>query len=92
MSYDIVLFHTNIVFIRVRITTTETCKECAATVEEDSGRWLILDQSKDDGFDWMFLCIQCVRDWRQRGLEREELSSKEVVVQLDREYPITQSN
>ena len=64
------------------------CKECAATVEEDRGRWLILDQNEDSGFDWMFLCIQCVRDWRQRGLEREGHSSKEIAVQLDREYPI----
>ena len=72
--------------------TTETCKECDATVEEDSGRWLILDQSKDDGFDWMFLCIQCVRDWRQRGLERVRRSDNEIAVQLDGEYPITLSN
>ena len=75
--------------IRVRIMTTETCKECDATLEEDSGRWLILDQSKDDGFDWMFLCIQCVRDWRQRGLEREGLSDYEIEVQLGEEYPIS---
>ena len=75
--------------IRVRIMTTETCKECDATVEEDSGRWLILDQNEECGFDWMFLCIQCVRDWRQRGLEREGHSSKEIAVQLDGEYPIS---
>ena len=71
---------------------TETiCKECEAAVEENNGRWTIVGE-KDDGFDWMFLCIQCVRDWRQRGLEREGHSSKEIAVQLDKEYPITQSN
>ena len=72
--------------------TAETCKECDATVEENSGRWLILDQSKDDGFGWMFLCIQCVRDWRQRGLERERLSDNEIAVQLDGEYPRTKKS
>ena len=66
---------------------TETCKECANAVEEDSGRWLILDQSKKDGFDWIFVCIQCVRDWRKRGLEREGLARKEVDLQLNKEYP-----
>ena len=70
---------------------TETCKECANAVEEDNGRWLILDQSKKDGFDWIFLCIQCVRDWRKRGLEREGLARKEVDLQLDREYPLGKS-
>ena len=65
------------------------CKECAATVQEDKGRWLILDQNEGSGFDWMFLCIQCVRDWRQRGLEREGLSDNEIAVQLDGEYPIS---
>ena len=44
------------------------CQECAATMEEDSGRWLILDQSKDDGINWMYLCIRCVCDRQQRGV------------------------
>ena len=68
--------------------TTETCRECAAIVKEDTGRWLILDQSKKEGFEWMFLCIQCVRDWRKRGLEREGLTDQEVLLQLDKEYPV----
>ena len=70
---------------------TETCKECANAVEEDSGRWLILDQSKKDGFDWIFLCIQCVHDWRKHGLEREGLARKEVDLQLNKEYPLGKS-
>ena len=74
------------------MSDTETiCKECEAVVEEDDGRWTIVGE-KDDGFDWMFLCIQCVRDWRQCGLERDGHLSKEIAVQLDKEYPITQSN
>ena len=68
--------------------TTETCKECAVIVDEDTGRWLILDQSKEEGFEWMFLCIECVRDWRKRGLEREGLTDQEVLLQLDKEYPV----
>ena len=62
-------------------------RECEAAVEEENGRWTIVGE-KEDGFDWMFLCIQCVRDWRQRGLEREGLLSKEINVQLDKEYPV----
>ena len=63
------------------------CRECEAAVEEENGRWTILGE-KEDGFDWMFLCIQCVRDWRQRGLEREALSDQEVLLQLDKEDPL----
>ncbi len=66
---------------------SETCRECTAIVEEDTGRWLILDQSKKEGFEWMFLCIECVRDWRKRGLEREGLADQEVLLQVDKEYP-----
>ena len=47
---------------------------------------------KEDGVEWRFLCIQCVRDWRQRGLKREGLSDEEIGKQLDREYPIAQRN
>jgi hypothetical protein len=52
---------------------------------------VILDQESPtadgecDGFHWSFLCIQCVRDWRERGLKREGVSPEEV---LEREYPI----
>ena len=67
--------------------TKTICRECEAAVEEENGRWTIMGE-KEDGFDWMFLCIQCVRDWRQRGLEREGLSCKEINVQLNKEYPV----
>ena len=67
--------------------TITKCRECEAAVEEENGRWTIIGE-KEDGFDWMFLCIQCVRDWRQRGLEREGLLSMEINVQLDKEYPV----
>jgi hypothetical protein len=63
------------------------CHECEKLSEDKKGRWLILDE-KEKGFDWMFLCIQCVRDWRERGLGREGLHSKEIAVQLDKEYPL----
>ena len=60
------------------------------------GRKLILDQDnsategegEDTGFQWSFLCIQCVRDWRERGLKREGLPHEEVLERLDKEYPI----
>ena len=68
--------------------STETCRECAARVAEDNGKWLILHQLEGEGFEWMFLCIQCVRDWRERGLKREGLSAKDVLLRLDKEYPI----
>ena len=63
------------------------CRECEAAVEEENGRWTIVGE-KEDSFDWMFLCIQCVRDWQRRGLEREGLLSLEINVQLDKEYPV----
>jgi hypothetical protein len=57
---------------------------------------LILDQAnsategegEDTGFQWSFLCIQCVRDWRERGLRREGLSPEEVLERLETEFPI----
>ena len=66
----------------------ETCFECQDAVEEDQGRWLILDEPKSEGFDWKFMCVQCVRAWRKRGLEREGVSDAAVMVQLDKEYPL----
>jgi hypothetical protein len=69
------------------------CQECRALVYETKGRMVILDQesptTEGDGFHWSFLCIQCVRDWRGRGLKTEGLSPEEVLERLDREYPIT---
>ena len=68
------------------------CLECSALVEETKGRMVILDQespiAEGEGFQWSFLCIQCVRDWRERGLKREGLSPEEVLERLDKEYPI----
>ena len=51
---------------------------------KDAGSFLV----KKISFDRMFLCIQCVRDWRERGLGREGLSSTEILAQLDKEYPL----
>tara|TARA_X000001036_G_C20377894_1_gene683342 strand:- start:501 stop:713 length:213 start_codon:yes stop_codon:yes gene_type:complete len=62
------------------------CKECQENVEEINGRSVIIGE-RGDGFDWIFLCIQCVRDWRQRGLEREGNSPKDIKLKLDKEYP-----
>ena len=42
---------------------------------------------KKDGFEWIFLCLQCVRDWRQRGLEREGTPAEDIEAILDKEYP-----
>ena len=67
----------------------ETCFECQDAVEEDQGRWLILDEAESEGFDWKFMCLSCVRAWRKRGLEREGLSDEAVTVQLDKEYPLS---
>ena len=67
----------------------ESCFDCHVAVEEDRGRWLILDEAESEGFDWKFMCIQCVRAWRKRGLKREGLSDEAVTVQLDKEYPLS---
>ena len=66
----------------------ETCFECQDADEEDQGRWLILDGAENEGFDWKFMCLGCVRAWRKRGLEREGVSNEAVLVQLDKEYPL----
>ena len=73
------------------------CDECSALVDETKGRMVILDHESPTaagegdgdggGFHWSFLCIQCVRDWRERGLRREGLSPEEILERLDREYP-----
>jgi hypothetical protein len=62
------------------------CHDCQTGADETTGRWIILGEKKD-GFRWIFMCIQCVRDWRQRGLEREGYSSKSAIEILDKEYP-----
>ena len=72
------------------------CDECSALVDETKGRMVILAQEsptaagEDDGggFHWSFLCIQCVRDWRERGLRSEGLSSEETLKRLETEFPI----
>ena len=69
------------------------CQECLALVSEIMGRMVILDQERPaaerngEGFHWSFLCIQCVRDWRERGLKREGLSTEQVLETLAEEYP-----
>lgn len=62
------------------------CKECQKNVDELEGRSVILGKKKDD-FEWIFLCLQCVRDWRQRGLEREEVPAEDIEAILDKDYP-----
>ena len=64
------------------------CFECDAEVDEENGRWLLLNQSISGNFTRRFLCIQCVRDWRRRCLEREGLSTQRVMFQLDIEFPL----
>ena len=63
------------------------CHDCQTNVEEAKGRWVILGV-KEDGFEWIFMCIQFVRDWRKRGLEREGYSIRNVKETLDKEYPL----
>jgi hypothetical protein len=63
------------------------CHDCQAGTEEIVGRWVILGE-KEDGFNWIFMCIQCVRDWRQRGLERDGHSPRSAIEILDKEYPL----
>ena len=62
------------------------CKECQKNVNELEGRSVIIGKNKD-GFEWIFLCLQCVRDWRQRGLEREGTPPEDIEAILDKEYP-----
>ena len=74
------------------------CDECSALVDETNGRMVILDQESPKaagegdgdggGFHWSLLCIQCVRDWRERGLRSEGLSSEETLKRLETEFPI----
>lgn len=63
------------------------CSECNLAATEEDGRWTIIGE-KRDGFEWIFLCIICIREWRQRGLKRTGMSSKELQKQLDLEYPL----
>ena len=71
------------------------CDECSALVDETKGRMVILDhesptaagEGDGGGFLWYYLCIQCFRDWRERGLRREGLSPDEMLERLDWEYP-----
>ena len=63
------------------------CHDCQTSTEETVGRWVILG-GKEGGFDWIFMCIHCVRDWRKRGLEREGHSVQSVIEILDKEYAL----
>ena len=62
------------------------CKECQKNVDELDGRSVIVGKN-EDGFEWIFLCLQCVRDWGQRGLEREGTPPEDIKAILDNEYP-----
>ena len=63
------------------------CHDCQTSTEETAGRWVILG-GKEDGFDWIFMCIHCVRDQRKRGLEREGHSVQSAIEILDKEYAL----
>ena len=62
------------------------CKECKKNCEESDGRSVIVDKKKD-GFEWIFLCLQCVHDWRERGLERDGVEPQDIPAILNKEYP-----
>ncbi len=64
-----------------------TCHECEKTCEEELGRQVIVGQNSE-GFDWIFLCLNCIRDWRQRGLKSEGYSRKVIQDILNKEYPM----
>ena len=63
------------------------CHECRAVADETAGRWIILGE-KTDGFEWVFMCTKCVRNWRQRGLVRAGHSIQSAKETLDKEYPL----
>ena len=63
------------------------CHNCEDTTQEASGRWIILGERKG-GFEWGFMCIQCIRDWRKRGLARAGYSPQKIQATLDHEYPL----
>ena len=63
------------------------CHECQTGAAETAGRWIILGE-KQNGFEWAFMCIHCVRDWRKRGLDREGHSDTRTTAILDKEYPL----
>ena len=64
-----------------------SCHECEKTCEEKLGRQVIVGQNSE-GFDWIFLCLDCIRDWRQRGLKSEGYSPKVIQDILNKEYPM----
>ena len=84
-----VLFHMLIYRQCIWTKPVPECGDCSATVAENAGRWVILGEKADGGgFDWMFLCIKCLRDWKQRGLEREGYAPEDIKAMLDKSYPI----
>ena len=64
-----------------------SCYECEKICEEELGRHVVVGQNKE-GFDWIFLCLHCIRDWRERGLESEGHSAEAIKDILDKEFPI----
>ena len=72
-----------------KIIPVAECRECEARVDEIAGYWVILGEKPDgDGFDWMFLCLPCVRDWKRRGLEREGHATADISTMLDQSHPL----
>ena len=68
------------------------CRDCAAITDAAAGRWVILgEKSAGAGFDWMFICLACVRAWRCRGLVRAGHTKADIIALLDREYPLVEA-
>ena len=63
------------------------CHDCQAGTEEIEGLWVIPGE-KEDGFNWIFMSVQSVRDWRKGGLERDGHSAQSAIDVIDKEYPI----
>ena len=69
------------------------CQDCLNFFDENAGRLLITQQvtsqTPGNSLKWRFLCLNCIRDWRRRGLKREGLEEEEILRILDIEFPLT---
>ena len=63
------------------------CKDCSKSIAEEKGKWLILSENTNQ-LKWVFMCLNCIRDWRKRALEREGFNCSEINHKLNKEYPI----
>ena len=64
------------------------CLECMNHYNENSGKWLILNEDNEK-FNISFICINCIKDWRKRCLLREGYNQQEIKILLEKEYPKT---